>query len=140
MRYTETKKFFLYIAIGGAFCIGILSLLSIRWDFGGDIIFQGFATYLVTLLAFWAITQLPTQYEKFSKVNPAILNGAIWLWTISILLVTLLSYLAIWNLIEADAVFYWKLIITILIINFVCFASVFSLERWWDNNEEDKTH
>ena len=30
MRYTETKKFFLYIAIGGAFCLGILSLVSIR--------------------------------------------------------------------------------------------------------------
>ena len=139
MKYVETKKFFLYIAIGGAFCIGILSLLSIRWDFGGDIIFQGFATYLVTLLAFWAITQLPAQYEKFSKVNPAILNGAVWLWTIGILLIAFLSYLRIWNLMQADDL-YWKILSTILIINFVCFASVFSLEKWGDNNEEDKTH
>ena len=135
MKYVETKKFFLYIAIGGAFCIGILSLLSIRWDFGGDIIFQGFATYLVTLLAFWAITQLPTQYEKFSKVNPAILNGAIWLWTIGILLIALLSYLRIWNLMQADDL-YWKVFSTILIINFVALVCVFFLEKWGGNDDE----
>ena len=134
-KFGGTNKFFLYVAIGGGLCIGLLSLLSIRWNFGGDVIRQGLTTYWVTLLAFWGITVLPVRYEKFSKVNPATLNSIIWLGTISILVVAFLSYLTIWNLMEADD-FYWKVISTILIVNFVAFACVFSLEKWWGNDDE----
>ena len=138
MKQLETKQFFLYIAIGGAFCLVMLSLFSIRWDFRGDFVFAGFLTYLMTLFVVWSMKYLRSQYEKFSKVNPAVLNGVVLFWIIGILFIAFLSYFSIWNLTKVDSL-YWKLVSTPLIINFMCFIFVFSLDKW-GNNKEDKAN
>ena len=44
----------------------------------------------------------------------------------------------IWNLTKVDSL-YWKLVSTPLIINFMCFIFVFSLDKW-GNNKEDKAN
>lgn len=129
MQLGGTKKFFLYVAIGGAIGVGIMSLVSIWGNFGGEVVIQGIRTYLVTLLAAFILGKLPIKYESFDKVDTAILNIGVWLGNISILLAALLSYLMIWRLIQ-DEVIFWKMMSSILIVNFMCFISVFSLNKW----------
>lgn len=129
MNFWKTKKLFLYVAVSGAISIGVLSLLSIRWNFSEGFIFQGLLTYLVTLISFRVLTALPAKYESFSKVDSRILSSGIWVGILSILTTTLAFYLCIWNFIEANELF-WKIVSSLLIVNFVFFAAVFSFEKW----------
>ncbi len=129
------KKIFLYFAVSWALILTILWLIAVWWNIDKGVVWRTFLTYIVLFIAFLSISGANKMYDNFKNY---VEYASIWNWllTISIVVTALIICIWIWDTIFDWS---WKIIVSLMIINFATYILVFSMNKWWSNSSENKS-